>query len=90
MIPADFQEANVTFGPPAGLDESQCRSIPGYMGPIQGGSCDGLDQVVVAYRLTEDEIARLAQGGLLFLTMIGGSLPPHYPSLSFEEATRPA
>lgn len=89
MTPEKFPEANCVFGPPSDLEESQCRSIPAHLGEIKGGSCDGLKQVVVAYRLTTDELAILNAGGLLYFSMIGG-LAPHYPSLSFHDATHPA
>jgi hypothetical protein len=89
MTSARFEQANIIFGPPMDLDESQCGSIPAYAGQIQGGSCDGLASVVVAYHVTKEEAERLMNGELLYFTMIGG-LAPHYPSLSFHEATHPA
>jgi hypothetical protein len=89
MSPVQFPECNCVFGPPPDLDESQCRKIPAFQGEIEGGSCDGLRQVVVAYRLSESEIKVLSAGGLLYFSMIGG-LAPHYPSLSFHDARHPA
>lgn len=89
MDAIDFAQANISYAPPPDLSEIQCRTIRAYQGKIEGGSCDGAMQVVVAYRLTPEEIGRLRGGGLLYITMIGG-LAPHYPSLSFEEATHPA
>jgi hypothetical protein len=89
MIPVRFPECNTNFRHPDNLEESQCATIPAHIGEIQGGSCDGLKQVVVAYQLTKEEINVLANGGLLYFSMIGG-LAPHYPSLSFHAATHPA
>ena len=89
MSPVRFQQCNTLFLPPQDLEETQCRSIPAHVGEIQGGSCDGLMQVVVAYKLTKEEIEVLSKDGLLYFSMIGG-LAPHYPSLSFHEATHPA
>lgn len=89
MTPVKFEHANTEYGPPINLEESQCRTIPAYQGEIVGGSCDGLKQVVVAYQLTNEEIYLLANGGLFYISMIGG-LAPHYPSLSFYDATHPA
>lgn len=89
MTPAKFNEFNCTFGPPSELEESQCKTIPAFKGQIQGGSCDGLVSVVVAYKMTREEAEVLLNGGLLYFTMIGG-LAPHFPSLSFRDATHPA
>lgn len=89
MSHVKFPEANCVFGPPPDLEESQCKSVPAFKGEIEGGSCDGLKQVIVAYQLTKEEIDVLVNGGLLYFSMIGG-LAPHYPSLSFLDATHPA
>lgn len=88
-IPESFPETNTIYGPPNGLEESQCRPILAFRGEIKGGSCDGLPAVVVAYRFTREEAEHLLNGGLLYFTMIGG-LAPHYPSLSFRDAIHPA
>lgn len=89
MSPATFTEANCRFGPPSDLEESQCRSIPAFRGQAGSGSCDGIDVVVVAYQPTKEEAQVLMDGGLLYFTMVGG-LTPHFPSLSFHDATHPA
>lgn len=89
MSPAKFEEVNCSFGPPPDLAESQCRTIPAHRGAAVGGSCDGLELVVVAYKLTSEEADVLKAGGLLYFTMVGG-LASHFPSLSFHDATHPA
>ena len=89
MIPLRFPEANTLFGPPEGLAESQVMPIPAYTGKIAGGSMDGSSVVVVAWQPTAEELALLNAGQPLFLSFIGG-LPPHFPCLSFQEATHPA
>lgn len=89
MIPEKFPEANCNFGPPSELEESQCYSVVGYRGQIQGGSCDGLEQVVVAYRFTEAELEFLKEKKVIYLSMIGG-LAPHFLSYNFHTATHPA
>lgn len=96
MTPVKFTEANCVFGPPSDLEESQCRSIHAYKGEIHGGSCDGLLVVVVAYRFTKEELQHMMRQSerdgerpVMYFTMIGG-LAPHYPSLSFHDATHPA
>lgn len=89
MTPINFPEANKPFGPPQGLEESQVATIPAYIGEIVGGSCDGLTQVVVAWQPHTIDVERIVAGKPIFISMIGG-LAPHFPSTSFEEATRPA
>jgi hypothetical protein len=89
MNPVNFPEANSLFGAPAGLDEKQVATIRAFQHEIVGGSCDGLKQVVVAWKPTETELARIAAGEPIFISMIG-CLVPHYLSTSFHEATHPA
>jgi hypothetical protein len=89
MNPIDFPETNTTFGPPAGMTESQVQPVPAYCGQVRGGSCDGVEAVVVAWRPTREEIEQIAAGSPIYLTMIGG-LPPHFLTTSFEEATKVA
>jgi hypothetical protein len=90
MIPAPFIESNIIFHAPDGLEESQVMSIPAYRGEIVGGSCDGLPQVVVAWTPTPDELEVLKNGHPIFLSFVCDGLPPHFPSMSFHEATHPA
>jgi hypothetical protein len=90
MTPVKFPQVNITYGPPAGMAESQVQSIPAYDGQVQGGSCDGCRQVVVAYQLDAADLEVLKDNdGIIFLSMIGG-LAPHYLSFDFETATHPA
>jgi hypothetical protein len=89
MSPAKFPESNCKYGPPSDLEESQCRTIPAFRGTATGGSCDGLEIVVVAYHVDEAQLAAMRETGLIYFTMVGG-LAPHYPSLSFHDATHPA
>jgi hypothetical protein len=90
MTPVKFPECNIEFVPPQTLDESQCRSLRGYTGEIVGGSCDGLKQAVVAYQFSPEELELLrTNDGIIFLSCIG-SLPPHYLSFTFHDATHPA
>lgn len=90
MSPVRFPQANCVFAPPPELSEEQCHSIVAFKHQVIGGSCDGSPQVVVAWQLSEAEIELLkAGGGILYFSVIGG-LPPHYPSLTFHDATHPA
>ena len=87
--PIQFRECNTRYGAPDGLASSQVKTIPAFHGEIVGGSCDGLDQVVVGYQLAPEDIERLAGGAMLYVTMLRG-LTPHFLSLDFESATHPA
>ena len=89
MIPFKFPEANSRFGPPNDLEESQCFTIDAYQGQVNGGSVDGCQVVVTAWLTQPWELKLLSEGKPLFLSFIGG-LPPHFVSMSFEEATHPA
>lgn len=89
MNPIEFPQANVRYGPPPDLEESQCMTIPAYKGTVEGGSVDGCEQVVVAWKPTEHDVERIKNGELIFISMIG-SLAPHFLTTSFEEATHPA
>lgn len=68
------------------MSEEQVKTIPGYIGELQGGNLDGGCVIVVAWKPTPDELIDLAQGKPVFLSCIGG-LPPHFLSTSFEAAT---
>lgn len=85
MIPTDFKESNIKFNPPLDLEESQCKTIFGYHGILHGGSCDGSNVVVTAWKPTVEELKKLNDGCPIYLCCIGG-LPPHYLCTSFEEA----
>jgi hypothetical protein len=89
MDPVKFPEANARLGPPATLDESQCLTIDAFVGKVQGGSVDGSDVFVVAWKPTPEELGALAAGKTIFVSCLGG-IPPHFLSTDFETATHPA
>lgn len=89
MSPYHFHQCNTTFGPPSDLAESQCHSIPAYLGQVKGGSVDGSTIVIVAWQPSDEQRYAIAQGGPIFLSMIGG-LAPHFLSTNFAEANNPA
>jgi hypothetical protein len=89
MTPIKSKEANTQFGPPPGLAESQCMTIPAFVGKVQGGSVDGCDIVVVAWQPSAEELGQLAAGKPIFISMIGG-LAPHFLTTDFEQAIKPA
>jgi len=88
MTPVLFPQCNAAFGPPSDLDESQCATIPAYVGEVKRGSVEGSKIVVVAWLPTPEELAIIKAGGPIFLSMMGG-LAPHFVTTSFEEAIAP-
>lgn len=86
MNPIKFEQSNALYGPPKDLTDSQCSTIYAYNGNVNGGSVDGINIVITAWKPTAQELEALNQGGPVFITMIGG-LAPHYISTSFTDAT---
>jgi hypothetical protein len=89
MNPVHFPESNINFGPPSDLAESQCRTVFGYRGTIEGGSCDGFPLAITAWRPSEQELAAINAGQPIFVSFVGG-VPPHFMTTSFQQATQPA
>lgn len=90
MLPFSFKESNKTFTNPEDLDESQCGSLKAYAGIVEGGSLDGCPQIVTCWQPTTREIELLKEGKPIFISFISQGIPPHYLSMTFEEATHPA
>ncbi len=89
MIPVYFPEANKVFGPPKDLTEEQCSKVHAFVGEVQGGGCDGMGMIVVAYEPSPYDLEVLNNGGKVYLSCLG-SLPPHFLTTSFERAIAPA
>lgn len=83
-----FIEANTHLKPPSDLDESQCASIPAYVGQVNGKSCDGAPLIVVAWQPDEQELEDIKLGKPIFLSCLGG-IPPHFLCTKFEFAISP-
>ena len=89
MTPVDFKEGNKIFGPPEGFTEGQVKPVRAYHGTVRTGSCEGAPCVVVAYQPDAYERQIIADGGSVFMTVLGG-LPPHMLTTSFAQAVNPA
>lgn len=87
MNATTFKGANAEVKAPEDLTETQCLTISAYVGKVEGGSCDGARQVIVAWQPTSAELEALNAGAPVFLAVLGG-LPPHTITTSFEEARR--
>lgn len=82
MTPSNFKQANRMFTAPEGMDETQVASIPACALVMNGGPLDGSAMVVVAWKPSEEELKELNNGGLVYLSVLGG-LPPHTVGTSF-------
>lgn len=89
MTPIQFPECNAMFGPPEGMAESQVMTIPAYVTQAIGGSVDGCRVAIVAWQPTEEEREKISTGAPIFISFIG-TLPPHFPSVTFKQALNPA
>jgi hypothetical protein len=86
MEPSEIPVSNATYGPPIGYAESQVQSIKAYRGDVPGPSpMEGDLFVAVAWKPSAEDLQRLQEGGLIYLTMIGG-LAPHFLTTNLEEA----
>jgi hypothetical protein len=90
MSPSDFTESNFRYAPPPDMEASQVSWIAAWRGEAKGGSVDGAPMIVTAWRPTEVELEQLLRGGVIFLTVMGTQLPPHYLSTSFKGASSPS
>jgi len=72
------------------MEESQVMTIRAFRGETVKGSCDGLPCIVVAWKPDARELAAIVTGSPIFLSFISVGIPPHFPSVSFEEAINPA
>ena len=87
MNPARPPVYNKTFVAPADLDHSQVAPITAFAGEVPSGhNLDGAGFVVVAWKPTSEEIESLRQGGLIYISMLGG-IPPHFVTTDFGQAT---
>lgn len=87
MKPTQFPEANCSYGPPQGYDESQIRRVAAYKGQVKTGNLDGDVFVVVAWQPDAADLARLAAGNPIFFSCIGG-LVPHFLTTDFNDVKR--
>ena len=76
MKPFAFPQCNTTFEAPDAYAESQVQTIPGFAGKMDGGSLDGAEIVIVAWKLDDDEVKDVIAGKPIYLCVVGG-LPPH-------------
>lgn len=86
MSPAVPPISNSIFTAPPDLDRSQVDPISAFKGTIPTGNLEGAQFVVVAWRLSAEELEIISRTHMVYLCCLGG-LPPHFLSLNFETAT---
>lgn len=89
MIPVKFKQANKTFGPPVGFEESQVMPIPVYVGTIERGAIEGAPVLVTAWLPSPAELQALINGRPIYISFMGATLPPHFPTVRFVDAISP-
>lgn len=85
-----FPQANIEFKPPVDLEESQCMTVPAFKGEIATGSCEGSPVVITAWMPSESERKDIAEDKPIFLSFLGGGLPPHMMTTDFNINLNPA
>lgn len=86
MTPAKPPITNCVFTAPEDLDVSQVESIHAYRESIPTGNLEGATFIVVAWKPSPAELQELNEGGLIYLSCLG-SLPPHFITTNFGQAT---
>lgn len=72
MTPGKFKESNIAFKAPP--DIGTCEDIQGWSGQIRGGEYDGMQLSIVAWKPDDLDKARIAKGGLIYLSVFGGMI----------------
>lgn len=86
MTPTTLPISNTVFGPPSGLEESQVNSIPAFVGVVPTGPVEGLKFCVVAWKLSPEDLEKLKETGVIYLSVLS-MLIPHFLTTDFQEAT---
>lgn len=88
MTPANPPITNIVFTAPEDMDVSQVHSISAYKGTVPpGNNLDGQEFIVVAWKPSPEDLKLLILGGTVFLSCLGTSLPPHFITADFREAS---
>lgn len=72
MVPASFNESNVVLSRPRDLTAEQCDPLSVWRGRLE----DGTPAVVSCWKLTADDLRRLAETGRVWLVVMGHRMPP--------------
>jgi len=72
MQPIDFPEVNFVFNKPEGFTDEQCSSLPAYRQNEPGQ----FPLIVSCWKLSSEELAKVQETGVVWLTTVGISIPP--------------
>lgn len=67
MLPCNFDESNITLGPPEGMTEDEVHSLRAYK---------GFGQVITCWKPTVEELLEIQQTGRVWLRVMGDTMPP--------------
>lgn len=87
MIPANFPEAHQLLGRPAGTDDQDCGPLPIVRAVVALPSGAEAPCVVSCWQPTPEEIEALADGGRIYLHVLGHTMPPVIVSTRIEART---
>lgn len=72
MEPTNFDEANLSLGPPEGMTEDEVRTLRVWRGTDE----DMLPVVISCWKPTQEEIDEIQKTGRVWLRLYGQSMPP--------------
>lgn len=77
MLPTTFEGQNLVFGKPANMTDEQCFSLPAWKGviPIDDKGTT-VPAIISCWRLSKEDMEEIQKTGVVWLSVIGDSLPP--------------
>jgi hypothetical protein len=72
MQPITFPEANFIFNKPSEMTDEQCGDLP----VAKLKDPDGVPLIISCWELSEEDKARVAETGSIWLTICGTGMPP--------------
>lgn len=86
MNPVNFLDSNTTYNPPDDYEGDAIEAIFAYKGQADGGPLDGYPVIVTAWKPSEEELAQLVAGGVVYMSQLSCGLHPHFLSTEFKFA----
>ena len=68
-FPSSFDQANVVYGPPAGMTEEQVQSLSAFRDE---------NQVITCWKVTREELEMIQKTGRIWVTTMASWIPPMY------------
>ena len=67
MTATEFKEQNIFFTKPESMTDEECGSLPAYRGE---------GQIISCWKLTEEDMKKLQETGVIWLAVVGDQQPP--------------